>query len=162
MYDGRPPATGTSGQQYFELNMLRDACSLTSVPPARSKLRQGGLVYSQFYASVKEVWDAAKQMPFANSDLEDLAIDPAVLQGARFVRHCANKFAAGFEIVLAQHYGRSIPRQRVWVGLGFCNTLPQYGYCWLEPRFKWASLAFRSDVTDYVLFGGSMLRGKYL
>ena len=23
---------------------------------------------------------------------------------------------------------------RVWHELGFCNTLPRYGYCWLEPK----------------------------
>ncbi|KIW19427.1 hypothetical protein PV08_03722 [Exophiala spinifera] len=26
------------------------------------------------------------------------------------------------------------PRPRIWYGLGFCNTLARYGYCWLEPR----------------------------
>ena len=26
------------------------------------------------------------------------------------------------------------PQQRIWYGLGFCNTLARYGYCWLELR----------------------------
>ena len=53
-------------------------------------------------------------------------------------------------------------RLRIWYGLGFCNTLPQYGYCWLEPRIDWSRLQFKSEVTDEVLFGNSVLRGQYL
>ncbi len=54
------------------------------------------------------------------------------------------------------------PQRRIWYGLGFCNTLPQYGYCWLEPRIDWERLVFQSEVTDRMLFGNSMLRGQYL
>ena len=54
------------------------------------------------------------------------------------------------------------PQRRVWYGLGFCNTLGQYGYCWLEPRFNWEQLVFQSEVTDRVLFGNNILRGQYL
>ena len=51
---------------------------------------------------------------------------------------------------------------RVWYGLGFCNTLPRYKYCWLEPRIDWDQLTFKSNVTDEVLFGNNMLRDQYL
>ena len=54
------------------------------------------------------------------------------------------------------------PQPRIWYGLGFCNTLPRYGYCWLEPRIDWERLVFQSAVTDRVLFGNGMLRGQYL
>ena len=54
------------------------------------------------------------------------------------------------------------PRPRIWYGLGFCNTLARYGYCWLEPRIDWERLLFKPEVTDRVLFGNSMLRGQYL
>jgi hypothetical protein len=54
------------------------------------------------------------------------------------------------------------PRQRVWYGLGFSNTLSRYKYCWLEPRIDWNQLAFKSEVTDQVLFGNNMLRDQYL
>jgi hypothetical protein len=54
------------------------------------------------------------------------------------------------------------PQQRTWYGLGFCNTLERYGYCWLEPRIDWERLVFHSEVTDRMLFGNSMLRGQYL
>jgi len=63
--------------------MLRDACNLTSVTPKRSRLRQGGLLYSQFYGSVKEMTDAAKSFPFQNDGLEEMALDPQIRQGAR-------------------------------------------------------------------------------
>lgn len=54
------------------------------------------------------------------------------------------------------------PRLRLWYGLGFSNTLLQYGYCWLKPRIDWDRLQFRSEVTDYILFGNNVLRGQYL
>lgn len=50
------------------------------------------------------------------------------------------------------------PQVREWVGLGFCHTLAQYGYCWIEPRIDWACLQFKANVTEQVLFGNGMLR----
>jgi hypothetical protein len=76
MYDGRPPAIHGQGQRYYEQNMLYDAASLTSVSPKLSKLRAGGIIYSQFYGSVKEISDAAKCKPFENDGLEEMALDP--------------------------------------------------------------------------------------
>ena len=63
--------------------MLYDAASLTSVSPKLSKLRAGGIIYSQFYGSVKEISDAAKCKPFENDGLEEMALDPQIRQGAR-------------------------------------------------------------------------------
>ena len=83
MYDGQPPPTGGPGQRYYDQNMLYDAASLTSLTPKRSKLRAGGLIYSQFYGSVKEISDATKRYPFDNDGLEELALDPQIRQGAR-------------------------------------------------------------------------------
>ena len=83
MYDGEPPAANGQGQRYYTQHMLYDACSLTSVTPKQSKLREGGMIYSQFYGSVKEVSDATKCMPFDNDGLEELALDPQIRQGAR-------------------------------------------------------------------------------
>lgn len=288
MYDGQPPRMG-SGQLYFTQNMLREACSLTSVTPMRSKHRAGGLIYSQFYASVKEISDATKRFPFTNDGMEEMALDPQIRRGARqalgghrrdakivelaylaskrrtrdalaasrqksfgireehritwrlfqalmhrlrledrdsfpltlsdcpsyawpiktsvyldFLWRSADKFATGFEVVLARcrkdmvtweqtkmmamflrclrfvfgghllrresalwwsrrerHVGEPA-RLRIWYGLGFSNTLPRYGYCWLEPRVDWTQLQFKSEVTDHVLFGNGMLRGQYL
>ena len=82
MYDGRPPRKG-KGQQYFYTNMLYEASSLTSVTPKRSRQREGGLIYSQFYASVKELSDATKCFPFNNDGLEEMALDPQIRKGAR-------------------------------------------------------------------------------
>ena len=83
MYDNRPPSKDGRGQQYFTQNMLYDAGSLTSVSPKRSKHRQGGLIYSQFYSSVKEIYDASKCFPFANEAMEELALDPEIQKAAR-------------------------------------------------------------------------------
>lgn len=289
MYDGQPPVNGSNGQRYFEQNMLYEASCLNSVTPKRSKLREGGLIYSQFYCSINELSDAAKCKPFENDGLEELALDPQIRQGARnaaggfrrdakiveraycaskyrtraalldsrnksfgvreehridwslfqglvgqlqlkdsdeleiiladcptyawpirsevylnYLWRSADKFAAGFEIIHARcrkelvtweqtkmmamflrclrfvFGGHLISResalwwsrrersagqpaeQRIWYGLGFCNTLPRYKYCWLEPRVDWGQLTFLSDVTDHILFGNSMLRGQYL
>ena len=289
MYDGAAPASGASGQRYYDQNMLRDASSVTSVPPKSSLLYQGGVRYFQLYGSVKEVWDAAKCIPFGNDGLEEMALDPTIRQGARhlaagrsreanivetaycaskrrahyaltdcrqksygvreeyriswslyhalmrrlrwypqeeleislpdcpsyvwpiktevylnFLWRSADKFASGFEVVRARcrpdlvtweqtkmmamflrclrfvlgghqlsresalwwsRREREVgdpPHRRVWYGLGFSNTLPRYGYCWLEPRFDWSQLTFQPTMTDQVLFGNNMLRGRYL
>jgi len=55
--------------------MLHKAYALTSVTPKRSRLREGGLIYSQFYGSVKEISDASKCFPFDNDGLEEMALD---------------------------------------------------------------------------------------
>lgn len=283
MYDGEPPAKGGQGQRYYDQNMLYDAASLTSVTPKKSKLREGGLIYSQFYASVKEISDAMKRIPFDNDGLEELALDPQIRQGARnlarghrrdvkiiergyckskgraqdalrdsesksfgirsehrtawalflallarlrqadpedwdivldecpsyawavntdvylnFLWRSADKFATGFEVVRAHCHrelitweqtkimamflrclrfvfgGHQLQQEsalwwsrrelptRIWYGLGFCNTMPRYGYCWLEPRFDWERLTFHEEITERVLFGNAMLRGQYL
>jgi hypothetical protein len=61
---------------------------------------------------------------------------------------------------------RVVPEQdeqrQTWYGLGFSNTLPQYHYCWFEPRFNWVQLVFLSHITDQVLFGNRLLRDRYL
>jgi hypothetical protein len=290
MYDGEPPTRGGAGQRFYETNMLYHATSLTSLAPKRSRLRAGGLIYSQFYCSVKELSDAAKCFPFNNDGLEELALDPLIRQGARdaagghrrdariirhaycaskarayhalqdsrqksfgireehriswslfqgligrlrfepdddgfemsfvdcpsyawavqteiyldYLRRSADKFATGFEIVLARTQADLVtweqtkimamflrclrfvfgghllsresalwwsrrerqvgdpPRLRVWYGLGFSNTLPRYGYCWIEPRVDWERITFQSQITDQVLFGNNMLRDQYL
>ena len=81
--------------------MLRDACTLTSLTPKRSRLRQGGLVYSQFYASVKEVIDAAKTYPFQNDGMEEMALDPQIRQGAR---QAADGNRRSVKVVERAHY----------------------------------------------------------
>lgn len=81
MYEGKPPGQG-SGQTYYVQNMLRDAASLTTVTPKRSKQREGGLVYSQFYSSAKEIVDATKRYPFTNDALKEMALDPHIRRGA--------------------------------------------------------------------------------
>lgn len=84
MYDGKPPPLSRR-QMYFKQSMLYEAYSLTSVTPKRSRLREGVLIYSQFYGSVNEVSDAIKCKPFDNDRLEELALDPQILKGARSV-----------------------------------------------------------------------------
>lgn len=286
-YDGQPPSMGGPGQRYYEQNMLYEASSLTSETSKHSKLREGGLLYSQFYGSVKELSDASKCKPFDNDGIEELALDQQVRQGIRtavggslrehaamekayitskrradialssarqksfgireehriswnlfqavrssvsmnseqtiaatldccpsyvwgvntevylgFLRRSANKFTMGFETVLANVQkgytsqeetkmmamflrclklvfgGHQLQRESAlwwsrkdrhgkngtvtWYGLGFSNTLPKHGYCWMEPRFDWDRLRFHPDVTDRVLFGNNILHNQQL
>lgn len=83
LYDEKPPRAGTRGQRYYYQNLLRDACSLTSVPRRGSKLKEGVVVYSQYYNAVKHVWEATKLWPFANDGVEELTIDSSAIEGAR-------------------------------------------------------------------------------
>jgi hypothetical protein len=82
MYDGQPPSARGPGQQYYTQSMVRDTGSLTSLTPKTSKHRQGGLIYSQHYNSVKEIYDAQKCFPFANDAMEELALDPHIRRAA--------------------------------------------------------------------------------
>jgi hypothetical protein len=111
MYGGKPPSSSGSGQRYYNQNMLRDACALTSATPQRHTLRQGGLIYSQFYSSVKEVWDAMPRAPFAHDGLEELALDPQIRQAARSIArgHCS-------EVVILENAYRA-SKQRAAVSL---------------------------------------------
>ena len=81
IYNGQPPAAGNRGQRYYDQNMLYEASSLTTLTPKRSKLREGGLIYTQFYGSVKEVSNAVKYKPFDNDGLEEIALDLQIGQG---------------------------------------------------------------------------------
>ncbi len=58
-----------------------------------------------------------------------------------------------------RHVGEP-PQVRLWYGLGFSNTLPRCGYCWLEPRLNWEQVQFKSDITDHVLFGTECFTGS--
>ncbi|KAF5660631.1 hypothetical protein FDENT_13689 [Fusarium denticulatum] len=49
---------------------------------------------------------------------------------------------------------------RVYYGLGFSQTLEQYGYCWIEPRIDWNRLRFLPDITGSVLFGSGTLHQR--
>jgi hypothetical protein len=54
------------------------------------------------------------------------------------------------------------PKQEVKYGLRFCNTLPRHGYCWIESRIDWNQLAFKSSITDSILFRNGMLQKQYV
>ncbi|SCO92488.1 uncharacterized protein FRV6_16616 [Fusarium oxysporum] len=51
---------------------------------------------------------------------------------------------------------------QVRYGLGFGQTLEQYGYCWIEPRINWALLKFLPYITDSVLFGNGTLHQRFM
>jgi hypothetical protein len=56
--------------------MLHDSGSLTIKTNSSSWSRRAGLLYSQFYSSIKEVFAAGNVYPFTNTALETLALDP--------------------------------------------------------------------------------------
>lgn len=63
-------------QRFYPMSMLEDTGSLTLETRRSSPQRQAGLYYSQFYASVKEVFAAGNTYPFTNTGIETLALDP--------------------------------------------------------------------------------------
>ncbi|KIW84607.1 hypothetical protein Z517_03857 [Fonsecaea pedrosoi CBS 271.37] len=82
-YGGGVTSSRTSAGSTRKNSMLRDAVSVTSIPPKRSRLYRGGIHYIQNYNSVKEVFNANKRMPFDNDAVEELAVDPLVSDTAR-------------------------------------------------------------------------------
>ena len=67
---------GPCKQTLYPIALLGDAVSMGVERCANSQLRAGGLLYSQFYSSVKEVFAAGNQYPFTNAAIETLALDP--------------------------------------------------------------------------------------
>ncbi|RSL82713.1 hypothetical protein CEP52_016900, partial [Fusarium oligoseptatum] len=65
----------TQKQVFYPFSMLRDTGSLTIETGKRSLRRAAGLLYSQFYPSVKEVFAAGNVYPFTNAAIETLALD---------------------------------------------------------------------------------------
>ncbi|WKT53662.1 hypothetical protein QSH57_004246 [Fusarium oxysporum f. sp. vasinfectum] len=66
---------GTQKQVFYPFSMLQDTGSLTIETGKRSARRSAGLLYSQFYSSVKEVFAAGNVYPFINTAIETLALD---------------------------------------------------------------------------------------
>ncbi|EEU34809.1 uncharacterized protein NECHADRAFT_18507, partial [Fusarium vanettenii 77-13-4] len=148
-------------QNFYYESMLRDAGGMTTLTPPSSRLRRGGILYGQMYSLTKEIIDAARTFPFQNPVLRHLALDPHSVF-VDFVWHNINKFTTGFELVRAQ---RELPQPvglpQVRYGLGFSQTLEQYGYCWIEPSINWTLLRFLPGLTDSVLFGNGTLHQRY-
>jgi hypothetical protein len=71
-----PGESNPCKQVLYPTAMLGDTVSMGIEPGANSQLRAGGLLYSQFYSSVKEVFAAGNQYPFTNTAIETLALDP--------------------------------------------------------------------------------------
>jgi hypothetical protein len=63
-------------RSHYHTALLRDAVGMTLVTAARSPSRRQGLIYSQYYNKQKEIYDAAKTMPFQDPSIESLALDP--------------------------------------------------------------------------------------
>jgi hypothetical protein len=66
---------GSQKQVFYPFTMLRDTGSLTVETGKRSLRRAAGLLYSQFYPSIKEVFAAGNVYPFTNPAIESLALD---------------------------------------------------------------------------------------
>ncbi|KAL7903798.1 hypothetical protein GGI35DRAFT_491555 [Trichoderma velutinum] len=72
---GSLPDEESKKQVFYPFTMLRDSGSLTIETGKRSEQRSAGLLYSQFYPSVKEVFAAGNVYPFTNAAIETLALD---------------------------------------------------------------------------------------
>ena len=72
--DGK--STSLCQQTLYPTAILRDTISIGVEPGVNSWQRARGLLYSQFYSSVKEVFTAGNQYPFTNTAIKTLALDP--------------------------------------------------------------------------------------
>ena len=62
----------------YNTGLLKDIQGMTVESPKRSVSRSQGLLYSQFYSSQKEIFDAAKTYPFMNQAVKNLALDSQI------------------------------------------------------------------------------------
>ncbi|KAH6988684.1 hypothetical protein EDB80DRAFT_782267 [Ilyonectria destructans] len=79
-----PPEPVKSGiaslrQAEYPWVTMRDAVDMTITPMHKSREVLEGLLYSQFYNLIKIPFDAARQYPFQNPQLEKMALDPSYL-----------------------------------------------------------------------------------
>ncbi|KAL7940579.1 hypothetical protein V8C42DRAFT_349396 [Trichoderma barbatum] len=70
-----PAGKEVKKQVFYPFTLLRDTGSLTIETGKRSQRRSAGLLYSQFYPSIKEVFAAGNVYPFTNAAIETLALD---------------------------------------------------------------------------------------
>jgi hypothetical protein len=70
---------------YYHWSQTKEAADLTVTPNKTNLFHRGGLIYSQFYASTKEIFDSAKTFPFDNPALEALAVDPYLTKATQMV-----------------------------------------------------------------------------
>ncbi|KAJ6047285.1 uncharacterized protein N7446_012119 [Penicillium canescens] len=75
----------SKAQQFYPISLLHDTGSLTLETRPSSPQRQAGLLYTQFYSSVKEVFAAGDVYPFSNPALETLALDPQLRKTWQYV-----------------------------------------------------------------------------
>ena len=61
---------------HYYFAQTEEVGTMTMIPNKSNIFHRGGLVYSQYYSSIKEMFDAAKTYPFDNPALEALAVDP--------------------------------------------------------------------------------------
>lgn len=93
----------------YHVGFLRDAACLTVEPPKRCWIREGGLVYCQWYASAKEIGNAQSCYPFQFDRLVELAVDESLWR-ANAVN--AKTGRADGRVSLAQSYQTSKNRIR--------------------------------------------------
>ncbi|VUC37187.1 unnamed protein product, partial [Clonostachys rosea] len=113
LYDGDIPK---SGQNFYHESMLRDAGSMTTLTPAKSRLRRGGTLHGQMYGLTKAIVDAARTYPFQNPDLRHLALDPQLRNGMQSISSKPALCNITDRVYLASkcrcHYGLADSKQR--------------------------------------------------
>ncbi|KAG0128155.1 hypothetical protein HOY82DRAFT_541495 [Tuber indicum] len=62
--------------QLFVWGLTSDIANLSMVPSRWHTTCCAGLAFSQYYCTIKEIFDAARVYPFQNENLEILAVDP--------------------------------------------------------------------------------------
>ncbi|KAJ6041645.1 hypothetical protein N7460_007035 [Penicillium canescens] len=80
-----PPESSRPKQQFYPISLLYDSGSLTLETHRAAPQRQAGLLYTQLYSSVKEVFAAGDVYPFTNSAVDTLALDPQLRKTWQYV-----------------------------------------------------------------------------
>ncbi|KAK2793818.1 hypothetical protein FQN50_009980 [Emmonsiellopsis sp. PD_5] len=67
-------------QEFYPMSFLSEAGSLTLETRPKSALRQSGLLYCQFYNTIKEVFAAGNHYTFGAEHLDTLTLDPGLIR----------------------------------------------------------------------------------
>jgi len=64
--------------QFYPWALTGTTCNMTFRAGKRHPFTKAGLMYSQFYSSTKEIFNAAKIFPFNSTSVEGLTVDPTL------------------------------------------------------------------------------------
>nr|KMM69776.1 hypothetical protein CPAG_06090 [Coccidioides posadasii RMSCC 3488] len=126
-------------KQFYPLSFLHDLGFMTLELHQCFLLHYQGLLYCQFYNIIKEVFTASQHSPFANENLDILALNPRLVQPPP----------------------ESSDMEWIQKSLGMASTLELYDYAWFLDKLDWMAMTFKPPHQVHMVFNTLTLQMAY-